>query len=208
MTVVYHYTEVNLVRLAVGGGVTLTNNVLPHTNVDYVSYSAYDPLWGAGAYEGLKERMFKALDYVESKLPPKEGIPGKRVYIGEYGFPIRGRDGNARSLQVRAPQEQERSSREFARAALEWGCPFVLYWEMYCNEIRDGVHNGFWIIDDSGGKQPVYHTHRRHYQQAKEYVAEFARREGRPPTAEESQAKAIELLADRVESDSSDAPDD
>lgn len=43
----YHYTEACLVDKAMKGGKSLVNNVLPHTQVDFVSYSAYDILgWG------------------------------------------------------------------------------------------------------------------------------------------------------------------
>jgi len=41
------------------------------------------------------------------------------------------------------PQEQDNLSRRVMRAGLEWGCPFVLYWEMYNNEVRDGRHADF-----------------------------------------------------------------
>ena len=54
------------------------------------------------------------------------------------------------------PQEPDNLSRRVMRAGLEWGCPFVLYWEMYNNEVRDGRQRGFWLIDNEGRKQPVY----------------------------------------------------
>ena len=78
---VYHYTEVNHVSaIAMAGRPCLTNRVLPNTNVDYVSYSTYDSL------DDIPNKIPRALDYIESKLPPKPGIAGKRVFIGEYGF--------------------------------------------------------------------------------------------------------------------------
>ncbi len=47
-------------------------------------------------------------------------------------------------------------ARHVMRAGLKWGCPFVLYWEMYNNEVTpDGRQRGFWLIDDHGIKQPV-----------------------------------------------------
>jgi hypothetical protein len=95
---------------------------------------------------------------------------------------------------VRTPEEQAASSREFARAALEWGCPFVLYWEMYCNEVRDGVHLGLWMIDDEGEKQPAYHMHQRYYERAKEFVRAFEEREGRRPSTDEFWKAASRLL--------------
>src|SRR5438094_825192 len=110
---VYHYTEVNLVQKAMHGGTTLTNDVLPQTRVDFVSYSSYDSLQGEG--ETLRNNVRRALDYIASKLPPKPGLPGRRVFIGEYGFPCERFD----------PLAQARLSREVAVAGLEWGCPYV-----------------------------------------------------------------------------------
>lgn len=178
----YHYTEVNLVQKAMKGEAALTNSVLPNTNVDYVSYSSYDSLGGEG--QVLVDRLKAALSYIESKLPAKDGIPGKRVFIGEYGFP---------SESVGAEKQAERS-RDVMRAALEWGCPFCLYWEMYCNEVKDGVHRGFWLIDDRGEKQPAYHLHQRYYTRARRYVSDFRAQNGRVPTPEEFSAEAVRLL--------------
>jgi len=39
---VWHYTEVNHVKLAMQGRPALVNEVLPKTTVDLVSYSSYD----------------------------------------------------------------------------------------------------------------------------------------------------------------------
>lgn len=175
---VYHYTEVNLVRKGIAGKRCLTNSVLPSTNVDYVSYSSYDSLGGTD--EGLAGRLTSALDYIESKLPPKPGIEGRRVFIGEYGFPA----------VSNTPERQRDLSREVMRAGLTWGCPFVLYWEMFCNEKPEGVHRGFWLIDDKGAKQPVYNLHTRFLARAREWIAEFTRDQGRPPAQAEYQAAA------------------
>jgi len=177
---VWHYTEVNHVKLAMDGRPALVNEVLPHTHVDFVSYSSYDTAWSP-------ELLKKALTFIESKLPAKEGIPGKRVFIGEFGFP---------AVKF-TPQEQDRKSRDVLRVALEWGCPFALYWEIYNNEQDKGGHAGqlgFWMIDDKGVKQPIYYTYQRFYQQAHAYVQDFTKSHGRPPTAEEYAKEAVEFL--------------
>ncbi len=179
---VYGYTEVNLVQKAMKGGKTLTNDVLPLTSVDFVSYSSYDSLTNDPTTVG--DRLKAALQHIENRLPPKSGIAGKRVFIGEYGFP----------KQYHTPENQERLSRAVCRAALEWGCRFALYWEMYCNEKPEGKHRGFWMIDDQGEKQPVYHMHARFYREAKARVAEFLRANGRLPTEGEFRQIGVELL--------------
>ena len=184
----YHYTEVNLVRKAIAGGKCLTNSVLPHTNVDFVSYSCYDTINAARG--NVRAPLHAALNYIESKLPAKPGIDGKRVFIGEYGFPLQ---------TAGTPQKQDAWARDTARAALQWGCPYVLYWQMYCNEIKDGKHRGFWLIDDKGREQPFYFTLQRFYGKAGAFVASFRKANGRPPTREEFIKRAAAVLVDPKE---------
>jgi len=176
----YHYTEVNRVQRAMQGRPTLTNDVLPKTTVDFVSYSSYDSL-GPDA----QQKLPAALTYIESKLPAKSGIAGKRVFIGEYGYPA-----------IRhSPQEQEALARQVMAAGLEWGCQFVLYWEVYNNEVTEqGQPRGFWLIDDHGVKQPVYFAHERFLKAARRVVADFRSRQKRLPTAREYWELARPLL--------------
>jgi hypothetical protein len=177
---VYYYVEVNLVQDARQGKVRVANKVLPFTNPDYVSYSSYD------AQNGDVEKTYAgALDYLQSQLRPKPGIPGKRVFIGEYGLPAA--DFGA--------QAQDSMARHVMRAGLRWGCPFVLYWEMYNNEVTaDGRQRGFWLIDDKGIKQPAYFTHQQFYAKARAYVAGYYARHKRVPTREEFGRAAIEWV--------------
>ena len=78
---VYHYTEVNHVStVSMAGRPSVTNRVLPRTNVDFVSYSTYDSL------DDIPNKIPRALDYIESKLPPKPGHCGqarlhRRVWV-------------------------------------------------------------------------------------------------------------------------------
>jgi hypothetical protein len=177
---VFYYLEVNRVQDAIQGKSRLTNDILPKTNVDFVSYSSYDSL-------DTEEKLKKALDYIQSNLAHKPGISGKRIFIGEYGFP---------SIS-HTPQKQEELSRRVMRVGLEWGCPFVLYWEIYNNEVdKDGKQKGFWMIDNKNVKQPVYNTHHRFYEWARQYVMDFKYKEGRVPTRDEFGIKAVSWLKD------------
>lgn len=179
----YHYTEVNLVQKGMKGGRCLVNDVLPHTTVDYVSYSSYDT---TNPHKGdVRKALHKALDYIESKLPPKRDLQGKRIFIGEYGIPL---------TVARTPEKQDEYSRDVCLAALEWGCPFVLYWELYCNEKTQGQHRGFWLIDDHNRKQPFYYTLQNYYSGMKLAVAEFTEKHGRRPTDEELRKEAVVVL--------------
>src|ERR1051325_3485409 len=166
---VWHYTEVNHVVIARDENrPAVVNRVLPEVNVDFVSYSAYDT-----SNIPQRENIISTLNYIESKLKPKPGIPGKRVFIGEYSYEI---------LNQHTPQEQDELARIVMRTGLEWGCPFVLYWEIYNNVLSaDGTQRGAWMISDKGVKQPVYLTHHKFLQQARHYVEERIKKTGHPP---------------------------
>ena len=183
---VWHYTELNHPTISMREGrPTLVNQVLPHVPVDFVSYSAYDV-----TNVPKPEEIKSALSYIESKLMPKAGIPGKRVFIGEYGYSV-----FHNGKPHHSPQEQNRLSLITIQAALEWGCPFILYWELYNNELEtEGKQRGFWMIDDKGVKQPIYETHRLYYQWARQFVAEYLARTGKPPTDAEFRAAASEYF--------------
>jgi len=175
---VWHYTEVNHVKLAMQGRPALVNRVLPNVPVDFVSYSSYDT-------QKDPAQLKAALDFIESRLTPKPGLTGRRVFLGEYGFPAIHHN----------PQEQDALSRGVMRAGLEWGCPFILYWELYNNEVDpDGKQRGFWLIDDKGVKQPVYETHRRFLAWARQHVAGITRQTGKPPRDADFRLEALRFL--------------
>jgi len=87
-------------------------------------------------------------------------------------------------------------SRVVMRTGLEWGCPFVLYWELYNNEIYpDGRQRGFWLVDDKGAKQPICYTHEELLKAGRQYVADVMAKTGHPPTFDEYRSKALEMLS-------------
>jgi hypothetical protein len=118
------------------------------------------------------------------QLAPKPRT-GKRVFIGEYGMPLLGNSAEAQDILAR----------RVMRAGLKWGCPFVLYWEMYNNEVTpDGRQRGFCLIDDHGIKQPVYFTHQKFYAKARAYIADFTVTNRRVPSREEFGLAALAWL--------------
>lgn len=93
------------------------------------------------------------------------------------------------------PQQQNDRSLEVIRVGLEWGCPFILDWQLFNNELdADGTHRGFWMIDDKGVKQPIHETHRRYYAWVKDHIADFSQRHNRRPTDSEFRAAALGCL--------------
>ncbi|MEP2508135.1 MAG: T9SS type A sorting domain-containing protein [Reichenbachiella sp.] len=203
---VYLYVEANLVRKTIEKQLpSLVSKVLPFVNVDYVSYSCYDATSWDNTYEGVSTKLKEALDLIEEKLKDKDGLPeGKRVWIGEYGYP-NGRNDfeNIGYLDPTNETEQDAQSRHVMRAALEWGAPFVLYWELYNNEVIDGKQNGFWLINDKNEKQKIYYTHENYYANVEEDVETFIAENGREPNETELRSILVAALA-RSGNDSSD----
>lgn len=142
---VYHAAEVNLVAPAMEGKTSVTNDVFPHTHCDLYSYSAYDT-----SIEGTHFRA--ALDYIASKAPPSAAFGAKNVMVGEFGIPENdfGTDKSVASVR-RTIQE-----------ALDWGCPYLAYWQIYDNECKAGKSDekgdcrGFWLIKPSGQKSALW----------------------------------------------------
>jgi hypothetical protein len=170
------------------GKPAIVNQVLPHIKTDFVSYSSYDVTKSAmreGGEAGRKQ-FFEALDYIEKNLPPSD-IKGKRVMIGEYGVTLE---------SVRDPQVQAKQIAELMKWSLEWGCPFVLYWQLYCNEINERTqkHRGYWLIDDKGVKQPVWDLHQTFLKKANAWVSDYTKQHGHPPGQAEYQAAALQWL--------------
>lgn len=134
----------------------VANTVLPYVDVDLVSYSAYDSTTQQPDTAELERRLTAALDYLAAQLPHGRHLPfEQRVFIGEFGFPLY----NLWQYQDKAA-EQDRRARALLRTAITWGAPFSLYWQMYDNEYHAdlGGYSGFWLIDDQGTEQPLFHT--------------------------------------------------
>jgi hypothetical protein len=145
---VLHAAEVNHVARAMKKeGVTVTNDVLPHTHCDLYSYSA----WDVATHEPEKFRA--ALDYLASKAPGGK----EKVYVGEFGAP---------EIVVGGPEEQDKRVRSATQTAMDWGAKYAVYWELYCNEFAENKPKpkgrpgnkdmrGFWLIRPDETRSPV-----------------------------------------------------
>lgn len=157
---VYHACEVNLVSIAMEGRRSVTNDVLPKTHCDLYSYSSYDTI-GLAADDPEKGRkaIRDALDYMASKAPDSEAFGDKNVYVGEFGWP-----------EVKSEQDPHASTekslnviRATVETSLDWGCPYVIYWQLYDNESRSGKERptneqvrGFYLIKPDGTKAAAW----------------------------------------------------
>uniref|UniRef100_A0A0G4I3A5 CBM2 domain-containing protein n=1 Tax=Chromera velia CCMP2878 TaxID=1169474 RepID=A0A0G4I3A5_9ALVE len=188
---VLYYLEVNLVETARGGYDRISNLILPFVPVDLVSYSAYDSTARSTSLDEARFRLSTELNYLEAQMkkagtPPQGPVPsyGKRVFVGEFGFPF----GRMRRdlIDPLSAEEQDLRSQYVVRAALEWGTPFILYWQMYGNEYETATQrfSGFWLVNNLNEDQPVFGTLRNLLRSGREKYEEI-KKEGREPTTEE-----------------------
>jgi len=144
----YHAAEVNRVVVSMKQGKpNMVNSVLPHTNLDLVSYSAWD---AATEHFNDPNVLRDALDFIAKNMPDSPDFGNKNVYMGEYGMP----ENNYSAEQV------QKAIPNAVQTALEWRCPYIVYWQLYCNELKKGTPpiknnddvRGFWLIRPDGSK--------------------------------------------------------
>ncbi len=145
---VYHAIEVNKVTDGMKGIPSITTHVLPFVTTDMVSWSAYDGLLDDGV------TLYKGLKFIKSKMQSSGYAEDKDVYIGEIGIPeevANNGDGNIITQRWDI----------FMGVALALDIPYIIHWELYCNEpknseamiypVKDNKEmRGFWIIKPDG----------------------------------------------------------
>lgn len=178
----YHYVEVNLSDLAVKGDTCVINTILPRIHPDYVSFSSYTATNPPTTEAEMDSMLTAHLEHIASKMKPKIGIEGQRLFIGEYGW----------SESAYTQEEIDRRAKWVMKTAMKFGCPFVLFWEMYNNELNnDGSNRGFWLIDQYGEKTPLYYTHQKFYDESRQWVENFTKLQNRMPSHEEFLKAAV-----------------
>jgi hypothetical protein len=133
--------------------------VLPHIDVDAISYSAYDVQGGDLAT--MRTRIATALNFIYQHA---SGAAKDYIFVGEYGFPYNesGWDTPARPQRAAA----------FIEAAAGWGARHVLWWQVYDNECDCGGScgcgdwpvscRGFWLVDTNQNEASVLEPFRRY----------------------------------------------
>lgn len=150
---VAHAAEVNLIKRAMDGKKSVTNDVVPRTHCDLYSTSAYD------IQENAKS-MTAGLNYLAAKAPDSALYGAKNLFVGEFGFPenvLNADGGNGARKQITR-------TRTALQAALRWGVRYAVYWELYCNESvrplegtpKNEDMRGFWLIRPDGSKAPTW----------------------------------------------------
>lgn len=144
---VYGTLEVNRVEDAmkeqgIGSGYssyTVTDDVLPYTNVDFASYSSYDTEYNtSGTYS-----YANAVQFLANHLPASaiNGQNTQSVYVGEYGANATWPEGNPSSpISGTQPAGNVNSMIDNVINTVKAdGMPYALYWEIYSNENANGV---------------------------------------------------------------------
>jgi len=149
---VYHSAEVNLVVQSMNEDRPgLINKVIPQTRVDLVSYSAWDSVIPGDRDPNL---LRHALDFIAANTPDHPDFGNRNVYMGEFGVPTNEFE----------PSRVRMILNNAVETGLEWGCPWVVYWQLYCNELNPKADNpkppvkanqdvrGFWMIRPDGAR--------------------------------------------------------
>jgi hypothetical protein len=139
---VLHAPEVNLVMPESQAGPSVTEAVLPHVGCDLYSYSAWETTLDDGS------RFVEALERIRDAA----GCRNDQVFLGEFGAPEQG-----------FPTEHLMATMERTiDDGLAFGCRYLLYWAIFCNEKRATPdpklafpdHPGFWLLRPDGTKGP------------------------------------------------------
>jgi len=169
---VLHGSEVNLVRTSMATG--LPNNILrvvPRVPLDVVSYSSYDTM-ALGAEFGA------ALDFIAAHHNRTAASPpAPAVFVAEYGVPQMLQPDPADLVAVYANvHAYVLSPSPLGGSAGTRRAMHAFAWELFDNEVRDGVPgfpgqrcdagtgqqtdpaklNGFWLLRPDGSASPAF----------------------------------------------------
>jgi hypothetical protein len=155
---VYGALEANLVEASMAGKPGVINSVLPHTTVDFASYSCYVSLKST-------EQLEKAVDYIAANLPPTAafGQSPHSVYLGEFGYPENGVGG------INTANDRMTTALAVVKSR---GLRWAIYWQVYCNELKaplktppvngdDSAVMGFWMVKPDGKPGMAWHRYRQ-----------------------------------------------
>jgi len=93
---VYNAAEVNMVISSMESDLpNMVNEVLPHTQLDLVSYSCYESSLNP-TLAGDPEALRRAIKYIKLMMPDSAAFGNDNVYLGEYGIP----ENNYTSTQI------------------------------------------------------------------------------------------------------------
>lgn len=146
----YLAVEANKVMDSMKGITGVANSILPNIKVDMVSWSSYD---------GLRNPVdfYRGIEYLKSQMNPTKYMQGKKtVFIGEIGIPENIEESKKSNIVPRWDA--------LIGVCLALDVPYIVHWEVYCNEPLDGKQKqfypvrtekelkGLWLIKPDGTK--------------------------------------------------------
>jgi hypothetical protein len=142
---IFNACEVNLVSQAMERGApSVTTDVLPYVSVDLASYSAWDT-------KNDPKKFGEALAFIAKHKRRTEPFGEHGVYVGEFGLPE----------SEGTPQQVLERTAQLLAVAQHSGCPYAVYWQLYCNEPitpspkGNADFKGFWLVRPDGTRSPV-----------------------------------------------------
>lgn len=115
---VYHACEVNLVWQAMElAEPSITTDVITHVNTDLISYSAWDT-------KNSPQKFSRALEFIAKHHHSKAAKNFNKIYVVEFGVPE----------SESTPSEAYERAKQLTERARAFGCPYAIYWQLYCNE--------------------------------------------------------------------------
>ena len=163
---VAHCFEMNIVLPDPGTAestVLVVDSVVPNTYSDLYSLSS----WGT-RLPGDEYKLTAKLNYIASKAPDSKLYGPKNVMLGEFGRDeISGWNASV-PFNAQSGELQRVSIANQIKYATEWGVPYLVYWQIFCNETRTGVAftkgdnmqnnqmKGFWLIRADGTYTPTW----------------------------------------------------
>lgn len=152
---VWHAVEVNRVFDLLKGIPTLTTHVLPLVRPDFISWSCYDGL-NTSARSAARSAVgiWQGLELIQhyAHTTRQDAFGRAAVFIGEIGFPE----------NITTPGAAAEMMDGALGTLLARQVPHIFYWELFCNERRDGTRprpvrsetadelRGFWLVRPDG----------------------------------------------------------
>jgi len=137
---VYGAAEVNYLGARNPNDAWAIDRVVPWTHMDLYSYScySYDTEYSASTIQ-------TNLSYIKTMAPDSPTFGANNVYVGEFGTPQNAADVQNEWTQYSLTYTQ-------AKAALDWGALYVVYWQIFDNEYNSstGKYNGYWLRKSDG----------------------------------------------------------
>ncbi|MCX7016773.1 MAG: hypothetical protein NTW86_30155, partial [Candidatus Sumerlaeota bacterium] len=131
---------------------TVLAGVVPHVRPDMVSWSAYDGLWD------MPVSFWQGIELIRHYTPPSPLLGRDNVVIGEIGLPERD--------TKKTPEQIAEFWDQAVGVIVSFNIPYMLHWELYCNEWKDKNKlrtpppdeppakaedlRGFWLIRPDG----------------------------------------------------------